>query len=206
MAAPFIIGKPLDMAVAAGAKVVTFDRDNSVKHAVSIIKARCKLPGFANHFTGNAKKVKPAMLLTSPRGLYAMSALTYQRRVRLAQRAEKYQDALAYQLSYEDLQQFKVSTINQLLADVGTSPEYRYVPSPTSTKKLTTEHLDEILLGYDTLDDAFADGAPCLRRMLHSKKAHGIPLCDEVDAPTKSAETARSDIEQAIASMDEFFR
>ena len=158
------------------ARIVTYERDNAIKHAISKLRTECVSDTTSqNH--GDATKLAasaavPSRLHIEPALLQAeaLQALRGRRDmgVDLAEAADRI-GPVAHELHYEDLQRDAAAEVRRLL-EKGLGVRYAgaALASYSGMVKGTREDLRLQLFNFDAIDAHLRKEAPCLSPMLRS--------------------------------------
>mmetsp|Transcript_3334 Transcript_3334/g.10011 ORF Transcript_3334/g.10011 Transcript_3334/m.10011 type:complete len:312 (+) Transcript_3334:3-938(+) len=167
--------------------VVTFERDNSVKHAISKLRTNChgsQLKG--NHAKKGAieeegpraQNATVAFLHVEPALLRAEALEAARGRVLMARGIEQLASAegggVQFELHYEELQRAPARRLRELLRAVGVHTFNESALGRSAMVKGSSDALASFLLNYDELHDSLAD-QPCLQHMLGSTGFGGFP-------------------------------
>lgn len=164
------------LARSSNARVATWERCNSAKHAASQAKHACGVGSIANHrFASAAPPGAPGALLVSPRGLLARAWRQNWDRLQLAKlRSET---SVACSASYEQAQLAAEQTVAALLGPLLPTRGPRRLGSTQPTVKAAPDSLDELLVGFAAVERAFA-GLGCMHEQLLSRKPRCAPACE----------------------------
>ena len=169
-------------------RLVTWDRDNSVKHALSFLKHNhhcdCASPYLANHAKVDeaalvAKQNPFAFLYVTPGRLLAKA--TEKALGRLALIREFDGLPVAYAARYEAFQRDEAGEMARLLDALGLPAPPRWAKD--ELVKLTPEDLRALVVNFDQLNATLAPW-PCLRAMLHSAIPETLDACRDDELPT----------------------
>ena len=150
--------------------VATWERCNSVKHAVSQAKHACGVASIANHrFASAGLSGVPGALLVSPRGLLARA--WWQNWYRLQIAKLQTETAVSFSASYEQAQLYAEQTVTALLGPLVQTKGLRRLGSTQPTLKAAPESLDELLVGFAAVDGAFASIAVCTTSCSRASRA-----------------------------------
>ena len=168
--------------------VVSWDRDNSVKHALSYLKHNhhfdCASPFLANHghrdeASLEARAAPRSFLYVHPTRLLLKAA--EKALGRLALKLELKSVDVSYAAHYEAFQVDEAGEMARLLGALGVP-----VPDAWATDelvKLTPEDLRDLLVNFDELNATLAPW-PCLRAMLGSAAPERFAPCAETELPS----------------------
>ena len=157
--------------------VVTFERDNAVKHAISKLRTNCH----GSYLKGNhAKKgaaeagarstdATAAFLHVQPALLRAEAMEAAKGRVLMgrgvAPLAAAAGGGIQYELHYEELQRAPARKLRELLRSVGVHAFNELALGRSAMVKGSSDALSSFLLNFDEVHESLAD-QPCLQRML----------------------------------------
>jgi len=154
---------------------ITWERENSVKHAVSQLKSPCSLGALANHaklWQRPHEDPPPALVLLDPRSIIIKATRNQQTRMELREVVPR----VAHAAAYEAFQLDTDKSMSELLADIlpdGTTSGSSSEPSSVLVKRVG-ESLATLLLGFRAVNASFAPW-PCLQRQLYSAVVERFP-------------------------------
>ena len=157
--------------------VVTFERDNAIKHAISKLRTNCH----GSYLKGNHAKrsaveagtrtpdATAAFLYVEPALLRAEAMEAARGRMLMGRGVGPLASAegggVQYELHYEELQRAPSRKLRELLRAVGVHAFNESALGRSAMVKGTSDALGSFLLNYDQVHEDFSD-QPCLQRML----------------------------------------
>lgn len=177
-----IVGAPIatHSVAALGSKTafMTWQRDNSVKHALSVIKARLREHTlFPNHGLATDAPPPRAMFWVQPEELLLEAKNKVESRQDLRTRVQNLEMRVAYAAHYEE---FQINTNTELRALLGTVGVEAALAVESPIVKSVSEDLSQLLVNFAEVNSTFAKW-PCLHRQLLSKKPERFEICSPAE-------------------------
>ena len=175
--------------------VVTLERDNSIKHAISKLRTSCLGSGLkGNHVKAGkvdaAQNVTASYLHVEPTLLLAEASEAAKGRLLMEQGIEQL-GGVQYELHYEALQMDPAASLSQLMRSVGMADVSRVALRSSAMVKGVSDDLRDFVLNHAELHDAFGS-QPCLQRMLTATSPTRFPR----DCVNLTAASARRQAKQ----------
>ena len=168
-----------------GVPFITWERENSVKHAFSQMKAKCHTAALANHFDNTSTKhymdlkSQPITLaLLNFKQLLSRAVSNSNSRRELSSMSN-----ISYAGKYEYFQLDEHQGMYDLLAATGLGKPKRAASSGSNMMKVIKEDLSTVILGFSDINASFSTW-PCLQRMLSSPIVERFSsACQEHELP-----------------------
>ena len=174
--------------------IVTYERDNAAKHALSKLRASCG----GTALKGNHLKAPPtgsshghqavvanvsSHMVIDPHLFFAEASQSLLGRRRMREGVARTLGTPTYALHYEDLQRDAGTSLRALLAAIGVVDFDQRALSRSALRKGSSDDLRRTLLNFRELHDSLRD-TPCLQRMLGAREPQRFDDSCGLVAPT----------------------